>query len=86
MLKPGGQFFISTFEESPLDQAFEILDNSKWAKYNHWRAKSCFFKLESPLREFRKLIGNQGFVDIYAHVEPDYFIPFNEQTFLGELL
>lgn len=83
MLKPGGQFFISTFEESPLDQAFETLDDGKWSKYNHRDAISCFYKYENPSKEFEKIIKQEGFVDIQIRTEPNCFIPFSEKSFIG---
>lgn len=84
MLKPGGQIFISTFEESPLDQAYERLDNGKWAMYNNWRANSCFYKKENPMEEYKKVINEVGFVDIHVESEPEYLIPFNEEAFWGK--
>lgn len=83
MLKPGGQFFISTFEESPLDQAYEILDYGKWRKHNHRRAISCFYKHKNALDELTNIIVQEGFLDVFTKVEPDYFIPFGEKSYIG---
>lgn len=83
MIKPGGQFFISTFEESPLDQAYEILDYGKWRKHNHRTAISCFYKRQNALDELKKIILQEGFVELYTKVEPDYFIPFCEKSYIG---
>lgn len=84
MLRPGGQLFITTFAESPLDQAYEKLDDTKWDKYRNWMANSCFYKVENPEDEYRKAIEEQGFVDILIEKQPDSFITFSEKPFWGK--
>lgn len=82
MLKPGGQLFFNTFEINPMDDAFELLDKGKWAKYNNSRSLSPFHNSENPLEQYMELIKNLGFRNVHIFSE-NHTGTFDEKTFNG---
>lgn len=83
MLQPGGQFFICTFCESPIDSVFEQLDNGRWSKYENFRAISAFYKSESVVEKFRNIIDEVGFKNGYVQDLPNQLPRFTEDALNG---
>lgn len=84
MLKSQGQFFIITFVSTPMDDAQDKLDHSKWCKYDNLRASATFYKTLDAAKEYRKIIESLAFQECYAELQPDYFAEFSEDKFNGK--
>lgn len=85
MLKPGGQFMFTAFEEVFTDEAFEKLDQQKWKKYHNYKAMSPFYKCCNPLEEYKKCIESVGFVDCHIYSE-NFKIQCREDSFDGKFI
>lgn len=84
MLKPGGQFFFTVFEKTPLDEVYEKLDEGIWSKYHNREANSPFFKYEIPSKEYENLMKSTGFEN--CHVYSEHFAPLlPEKAFEGNV-
>lgn len=71
MLKPGGQLFFHTLDKTFLEEAYDVLDQGKWSKYNNRKSHSPFYSSEDPLNDYQILIRNLGYVD--CHISSEHF-------------
>lgn len=83
MLKPGGQIFICTFSETPIDSAFEKLDKGRWSKYKNFQANSPFYKSACAAGDYRNIIEGVGFKNCHVQDLPNYFLRFTEDALNG---
>lgn len=84
MLRPRGQFFICTFSETPIDTIFEQLDKGEWAKYDHFKSNSPFYKNQNVVEEYRRIMEEVGFDVNHIQAQPDSAMRFSEEGLEGK--
>lgn len=78
ILAPGGEFLFTAFEEMPIDQALEKLDEGKWSKYEHFKVISPTFKSEDALNYYKEIASDVGFGNCRFYRER-HFMDFTEE-------
>lgn len=78
MLKPGGQLLITVFEEMPIDEVLEKLDQGKWAVYEHYKALSPTYKVENAMKYYKRIAKGVGFSDCQLYKEL-HFMEFTDE-------
>ncbi|CAG9864135.1 unnamed protein product [Phyllotreta striolata] len=82
MLKPGGSAFLTFFERSSAQKAFEKLkDSTKWSRYVHEESPFPYSYSENPREDFVKDIESVGFQQYELKPVNDTY-EFGEEEFI----